>query len=113
LILTNFPIFVINLCAQSFELFGVFRFAAWLFIDLVELLSLLLELANFILDKIYILVLPMELHEDGLERIEFLRVLLMQFLELELVVGLILLDSLLKGLHLSVIAGLHIFKRLD
>lgn len=69
-----------------------------------------LEITNFLLNEIQILIFSMELHHDWLDSIELLLILLFQFLEGILIAILIFLECFVEFTHLSFISGLHVLK---
>lgn len=82
------------------------------FVDPADLLPLFLKEGDLFLNNGKILILPMKLHQNGFQGVQFLGVLLLQLPNLKLIVRSILFNSLLEVFHLTVIASLHILKRL-
>lgn len=68
---------------------------------------------HLLLDHCEVVLLASQLLNDGLKRVQFLLVVLLQLVEGELIVFLILVETPLELLHLILVAALHILEGFD
>lgn len=113
LVQLDHPVLVLELSLESLHLLSLLGGVAVLSTEHLGLILPVFQLRDFGDDKVEVLILARKFLDDGFKRVEFLFVVLLQFVERKLIVVLVLLEGLLEVSHFPLVTVLHVLERLD